>query len=187
MVPHLLLPCTDCQLWVSSLRTVCQSCKSALDLPCRWLDQQLAPSASCTDGTLTSDNTVDVLLQACEDGYIGIPCYSDLCPVDDVSSCKFMPSFSCLDDVDSSCLAPYTFVVRSWSLSRPQNTPCFLRIHDMQSTYTVQRHHSTLCLSVLHHVYKLNRIHSASSPMPLSSAGTHDAYCTSYAQHSSLA
>ncbi|DBA72037.1 TPA: hypothetical protein ACH3X2_010773 [Trebouxia sp. C0005] len=51
--------------------------------PTWWLDQQLAPSVSCTDGTLTSDNTVDVLLQACEDGYIGIPCYQDICPPDD--------------------------------------------------------------------------------------------------------
>jgi len=132
LVSRLLLPCSDYQLWVSPLWTVCRSCKNALYLPCRWLDQQLAPSASCTDGTLTSDNTVDVLLQACEDGYIGIPCYSDLCPADDVSSCNFMQSFLCFDDVHSSYLALCMFVVHLLSLLQGQDTT-----HPMMPSYSL--------------------------------------------------
>lgn len=46
----------------------------------------MAPSVTCTDGTLTSDNTAEVLLQACSDGFIGVECVTEGCPPDDVCS-----------------------------------------------------------------------------------------------------
>ncbi|DBA74890.1 TPA: hypothetical protein ACH3X2_009222 [Trebouxia sp. C0005] len=49
--------------------------------PTWWIEQQVSPSAKCTDGTFDSSITPEILLQACEDGTIGefYTCYGESC------------------------------------------------------------------------------------------------------------
>ncbi len=52
------------------------------------MDQQVAPSAKCTDGTFDSSITPEILLQACQDGTIGemYTCYGETCGTYPVST-----------------------------------------------------------------------------------------------------